>query len=53
MIFYQLFLLSPLQCTSTELYCRNCERLRELEEIEISSQSFRGDCELQGGKLLS
>jgi hypothetical protein len=31
------FLLSPLQCTVTEL--------REFEEIEISRQSCRGDCE--------
>ncbi len=28
-----------------------CKRLREFEEIEISSQSCRGDCEYQGGKL--
>ncbi len=28
------------------------KRLREFEEIEISRQSCRGDCELQGGKLL-
>jgi hypothetical protein len=42
MVFYQVFLLSPLQCTVT--YSRNCKRLREFEEIEISS--CRGDCEL-------
>jgi hypothetical protein len=27
------------------LNCRNCKRLREFEEIEISRQSCRGDCE--------
>jgi hypothetical protein len=30
----------------------NSKRLREFEEIEISRQSFRGDREYQGGKLL-
>jgi hypothetical protein len=35
-VFYQVFLLSPLQCTVTELSCRNWKRLREFEEIEIS-----------------
>ncbi len=30
----------------------NCKRLPEFEEIEISMQSFRGDYEWQGGKLL-
>jgi hypothetical protein len=43
MVFYQVFLLSPLQCTLME--CRNCKRLRELEEIEISRQSFGDDFE--------
>jgi hypothetical protein len=38
MVFCQVFLLSPLQCT-----------LSEFEEIEISRQSCR--CEFQGGKL--
>jgi hypothetical protein len=33
MVFYQIFLLSPLQCAVAE--CRNCKRLREFEE-EIS-----------------
>ncbi len=33
MVFYQVFLLSPLQWTVTN--CRNCKRLREFEEIEI------------------
>ncbi len=33
MVFYQVFLFSPLQCTVTD--SRNCERLRELEEIVI------------------
>jgi hypothetical protein len=34
------------------LLYRNCKRLREFEEIYISSQSYICDCELQGGKLL-
>ena len=42
-VFYQVFLLSPLQCTAT--HCRNCKRLSEFEEIEISRQSYRGNCE--------
>jgi hypothetical protein len=50
-VFYQVFLLSPLQYSET-LYCRNCKRLREFEEIEISRESCRGDCEQQGEKLL-
>jgi hypothetical protein len=41
--FHQVFLLSPLQCTV--LNCRNCKRLREFEEIEISKQSCKSDCE--------
>jgi hypothetical protein len=45
MVFYQVSLLSPLQCTVTQLYCRNCKRLREFEEIEVSRQSYREDCE--------
>jgi hypothetical protein len=32
-VFYQVILLSPLQCTLTQ--CRNCKRLREFEELEI------------------
>ncbi len=32
-VFHQVFLLSPLQCTV--LNCRNCKGLRELEEIQI------------------
>ncbi len=36
--FYQVFLLSPLQCTVTEVNSRNCKRLRAFEEIEISRQ---------------
>ncbi len=40
MVFYQVFLISPLQCT---VNCWNCMRLREFEEIEISRQSCRGD----------
>ncbi len=42
-VFYQVFLPSPLQCTAT--HCRNCKRLREFEEIEISRQSCRDDFE--------
>ncbi len=42
--FYQVFLLSPLECTVTFHY-RNCKRLREFEEIEISIQSCRGQSE--------
>jgi len=49
-VLYQFFFLSPLQCTV--LHYRNCKKLREFEEIEISRQSFKGDSELQGGKLL-
>jgi hypothetical protein len=40
-VFFQVFLLSLLKCTLTHL--RNCKRLREFEEIEISRQSCRGD----------
>jgi hypothetical protein len=36
-VFYRVFLLSPLQCTV--MNSRNCKRLREFEEIEISKQS--------------
>ncbi len=42
-LFYQVFLLFPLQCTVT--HYENCKRLSEFEEIEISRQSCRGDCE--------
>ncbi len=38
-VFYQVFLLSPLQW-SVKL-CRNCKRLREFEEIEIPRQGCR------------
>jgi hypothetical protein len=48
-VFHQVFLIFPLQCTVT--HCRNCKRLREFEEIETSRQSCRGDCEQQGGKI--
>ncbi len=54
MVFNQVFLLSPLQCTVTDLL-EICKRLREFEEIhkrfrgfeeiEISRQSCRDDCE--------
>jgi hypothetical protein len=40
---YQVFLLSPLQCTVT--HYKNCKRLREFEEIEISLQSGRDNSE--------
>ncbi len=49
-VFYQVFLLSPLQCIVT--HWRNCQKLREFEEIKISRQRCRGDFEWQGGKLL-
>jgi hypothetical protein len=39
MVFYQVFLLSPLQCTVT--HYRISKRLREFEEIEISRQSCK------------
>jgi hypothetical protein len=40
MVFYQVFQLSTLQCTVNEKpNCRNCKRLREFEEIEISRQT--------------
>jgi hypothetical protein len=42
-VFFHVFLLSPLQRTVT--HYGNCMRLREFEEIEISMESFRGDCE--------
>ena len=42
-VFYQVFRLTPLQCTVTQ--CRNCKRLREFEEIEISRQSCKRGCE--------
>jgi hypothetical protein len=37
MVFYQVFLLSPLHCTVTEL--RNCKRLLDFEEIEVNVNS--------------
>jgi hypothetical protein len=48
MVFYQAFLLSPFQCTVTELR-RNYKRLREFEEIEFSRQSYRGDVDCKEG----
>jgi hypothetical protein len=42
MVFYQVFHLSPSQCNCN---CRNCKRLREFEEMDISRQSCGGDCE--------
>jgi hypothetical protein len=42
-VYNQVFLLSALQCTVTQ--CRNCKRLGEFEEVEISGQSCRDDCE--------
>jgi hypothetical protein len=52
MVFYQVFLLSLLRVQ--KLNCRNCKRLREFEEMEVSRQSCtcRSECEKQGGKLL-
>jgi hypothetical protein len=41
-VFYQVFLLSPLQYTVTLEPVRGCVSLRK---IEISRQSCRGDCE--------
>jgi hypothetical protein len=38
-VFCQVFFLSPLQCTVT--HYRNCKRLSEFDEIEISMQSCR------------
>jgi hypothetical protein len=38
------------QCFLRGNNCRNCKRLREFEEKEISRQSCRGDCEKQGEK---
>jgi hypothetical protein len=35
------------------VYCRNCNKLRECEEIEISRQSCRGECEGKPLRLLS
>jgi hypothetical protein len=37
MVFYQVFLISPLRVQN--LNCRNWKRLREFEEIEFSRQS--------------
>jgi hypothetical protein len=37
---------------SSFLLYRNCKRLCAFEEMEISRQICRGDCELQEGKLL-
>jgi hypothetical protein len=34
---------------SSFLLYRNCKRLLEFEEVEISRQRCRGDCEQQGG----
>jgi len=48
LVFYRVFLLSPLQC----IIVTKCKRLRKFEEKEISMQSCRGDCQEQGGKLL-
>jgi hypothetical protein len=45
---FSTFLITSVQ----QLNSRNCKRLREFEEIEISRQSCRGDCEKQEGKLL-
>jgi hypothetical protein len=51
MVFYQVFLLSPLQWTKKN--CRNCKRLREFKEKEISrSKCCSGGCEWKEGKFL-
>jgi hypothetical protein len=42
-VFWQVFLLSSLQCTIT--HSRNSKRLRDFEEIDISRQSYRDECE--------
>jgi hypothetical protein len=39
MVFFKVILLFSV-CIIDELYCRSCKRLREFEEIEISSQSL-------------
>ncbi len=36
MVFYEVFLISPLQCTVTN--SRKCKRLREFEEMKFSRQ---------------
>jgi hypothetical protein len=43
MVFFQVFLLSPLQCTVAELQKLQEVALHEFEEIQISRQSCRGD----------
>ncbi len=43
MVFYQIFLLPLLQVYCTVTNWRNCKRLREFEETEISWQSCRDD----------
>ncbi len=45
--FLSCFLPSPLQCTVT--HWRNCKRLREFKEIEISRQSCRDDLNSEEG----
>jgi hypothetical protein len=50
MIFYQVFLLSSLQCTVEKRkrlpeFEEKFKRLREFEEIEISKQRYGGDCD--------
>jgi hypothetical protein len=39
-VFYQFVLLSPIQCRET--HGRNCEMLREFEEIEMSGKAVEG-----------
>jgi hypothetical protein len=41
MVFYQLFLISPVRCTVT--YYRNCKRLREFEEMKSQGEAVEGD----------
>jgi hypothetical protein len=36
LVFYQVFLLSPLQCTITSLLVEICKRLGDFEEIGVA-----------------
>jgi hypothetical protein len=53
MVFYQVFLLSPLQCTVVNCIetVNGCVSLKNCES-QISTESCRGYCEYQRGKLL-
>jgi hypothetical protein len=41
MVFYQVFLISPVRFTVT--HCRNCKRLREFEEMKSQGEAIEGD----------